>query len=368
MKKKKLEKKRRRTTRERDWENRHDASFTHDLARHRRAQVSLSKTSKALGELPEEFEPNATVIAHAKKWAFIHMEGEERISLIDERLQEGESTLLAAGDQVLVERDEDEWMIRGIAPRRTKLSRPSAHAKVKEQVVAANVDLLLIIAAAASPPFRPGLVDRFLISAQLGGVEPVLVLNKMDLVEQPPEEAVAYRALGIQVIETSCVTGQGIEDVRQQLRGKLSVLSGHSGVGKSSLLMALDPALDLSTQEISNTDRGRHTTTAARLYTLAGDIRLIDTPGIRALSLWGVTPEEVDYYFPEISAASAACQFRNCTHTHEPRCGVKDAVEGGQIAGQRYLSYLRICASLASEKNLTPGRLGAAHALRLEDL
>jgi ribosome biogenesis GTPase len=368
LKKKKLEKKKRKTTRTRDWDRRHEDSFTHDRARHRRAQVKLSETSKDLAGVPTDFVPNGTVIAHAKKWAFVLMDGERRTCLIDERLQEGAATLIAPGDEVLVERDEDEWMVRGILPRRTWLSRPSAHARVKEQVVAANIDLLLIITAAASPPFRPGLVDRFLIAADMGGVEPVLIVNKMDLVEQEPEEVRLYRDLNVRIVLTSCETGHGIEELRDTIQGKLSVLSGHSGVGKSSLLMALEPRLKLETQEITNLDKGRHTTTAGQLYVLEGNTRIIDTPGIRALGLWSMPPEEVSLYFPEIAEAAEACQFRDCTHTHEPRCGVKEALDAGRISPARYLSYLRIRASLQSEKNLTPGRLGAAHALRLEDL
>ncbi|MBI2431805.1 MAG: ribosome small subunit-dependent GTPase A [Candidatus Hydrogenedentes bacterium] len=311
MKKKKLEKKKRKTTRTRDWEHRHEDSFTHDLARHRKAQVTLAEPSRVFGDLPTEFEPNATVISHAKKWAVVRRGEGELLCLVDERLQEEDATLLAPGDQVLIEEAEGQWTIRGIAPRRTKLSRPAGpHARVEEQVFAANVDLLLMMASVANPPFRSGLIDRFLIAAQLGGVEPVLIINKMDLVAEEPEAVRGYRDLGIRVINTSCVTGQGVETLRTFLRGKLSVLSGHSGVGKSSLLMALDPQLELDTQEITSMHRGRHTTTASRLYVMHDDIRIIDTPGIRALGLWDVSPAEVAYYFPDIAEAAQACQFR----------------------------------------------------------
>ncbi len=186
MKKKKLDKKKRRTTRTKDWELHHDASFTHDRARHRKAQVTLGESAKELGDLPTGFVPNGMVLAHSKKWAFVRMEGKEHLCIIDERLQERDATLLAPGDEVWVEREEEDLLVRGIAPRRTKLSRPAGiHARVGEQVAAA-ADLLLVIAAVANPPMRQGLIDRFLIAAERGGVVLMPIVYKMALVTLEP--------------------------------------------------------------------------------------------------------------------------------------------------------------------------------------
>lgn len=360
MKKKKLEKKKRRRVRTKDWEknDQHAFSFTHDLAKHRRAQVKLSKPAEEQNPLSRNFTPNATVIAHAKKWAFVTMGEGELLCIVDERMREDNASLLAPGDEVLVEWDEGKAIVRGIAPRRTRLCRPGGeHSRIAEQVLAANVDILVHVTAAADPPFRPGLVDRYLIAAQVGGVEPVLCVNKMDLVDSPPEALGLYRELGIRIVLTSCETSAGVEELRDILRGKLSVLSGHSGVGKSTLLNQLDPELRIKTNTTSeSTGKGRHTTTGGRLYELSGDIRIIDTPGIRALGLWSISPTEVAYYFPEIAEASAGCKFRDCTHTHEPQCGVRDAVASGDLPAVRYDSYLRIRASLEAEDGLTPGR------------
>jgi len=359
MKKKRLEKKKRKDVRERDWERKHEYSFTHDLVKHRRASVRLPESKAELKPLPTDFEPNAVVISHAKKWALVQIGGQERLCLIDERLKEQDSTLLAPGDAVLVEFEENDAFVRGVAPRRTRLSRPAnVHERVAEQVFAANIDILIVVASVARPPFRVGVVDRYLIAAEVGGVEPILCINKMDLAEREPEEAALYRDLGVRIFLTSCVTGAGLPALREALTGKLSVLSGHSGVGKSSLLNAMDPNLKVHTKEISeSSDRGRHATTSSRLYTLSGDIRIIDTPGIRALGLWRVTAQELAYYFPEVAEASAACHFRDCTHIHEPRCAVREAVEAGRIPRLRYASYTRIRASLESDTGVTPGRM-----------
>jgi ribosome biogenesis GTPase len=361
VKKKKLEKKKRRRVRTRNWEknDQHEFSFTHDRVKHRRAQVKLSRSAEDQNPLPTEFTPNAIVIAHSKKWAFVTLEGEEQLCIVDERLREDDATLLAPGDQVLVEWEGDEAIVRGVAPRRTRLCRPGGEgARIAEQVLAANVDILILVTAAAEPPFRPGLVDRYLIAAEVGGVEPVLCVNKMDLVDDPPAELQIYRELGVRIVLTSCEKDTGLDELRDVLRGKLSVLSGHSGVGKSTLLNHLDPDLRIKTQTTSeSTGKGRHTTTAARLYELSDDICIIDTPGIRALGLWQISPEEVAYYFPEIAEAGQACKFRDCTHTHEPQCGVRAAVESGELSALRYDSYLRIRASLESDEGLTPGRI-----------
>lgn len=358
MKKKKLEKKKRRRVRTKDWENNHEQSFTHDLAKHRRAQVKLSENAGEQDPLPTDFTPNALVIAHAKKWAFVTQGGDERLCLIDERMKENDATLIAPGDQVLVEEEESEGIVRGVALRRTRLSRPGgAHARISEQVLAANVDVLVVVAAAADPPFRTGLVDRFLIAAEVGGVEPLLCINKIDLVDEPPAELAIYRDLGFRVVLTSCETGEGLEEMRTALHEKLAVLSGHSGVGKSTLLNALDPNMTIHTQPVSeSSQRGRHTTTGGRLYELDGGIRVIDTPGIRSLGLWQVGAEEVAWFFPELAEAARNCKFRDCTHTHEPGCGVSAAVEAGSVHRARYDSYLRIRASIESDTGTTPGR------------
>lgn len=361
--KKKQFKKKRKLVRERDWENKHETAFSHDRAKHRRAQTKLTERPDEENPLPKDFTPNGRVVSHTKKYAFVLMGETLQLCLVDERLSSPDATLLAPGDEVLVEFEGEEAFVRGIVPRRTRLSRPaSAHAKVKEQVLAANADLLVVVAAAESPPFRPGLVDRFLIAAEIGGVTPVLCVNKMDLVDAEPPELAAYRALGIPVFCTSCETGEGMGAFREALQGKFSVVAGHSGVGKSTLLHALDAELQVITQPISeSTNRGRHTTTNARLYRLEGGIDIIDTPGIRALGLWQVAPEELTGFFPDLAEAAERCKFRDCTHVHEPDCGVLAAVQDGTLQPERYESYLRIRASLESDTGMTPGRMTAKY-------
>lgn len=359
MKKKRMEKKKRKDVRTRDWTDKHEYAFTHDLVRHRKASLKLPERAQGENPLPADFEPNATVISHSKKWASVLFEGAERLCLVDERLKEKGATLLAPGDRVLVEFEGEDSIVRGIAARRTKLCRPSIGKEgSEEQVFAANVDLLIVMAAAVQPAFNPGLLDRYLIAAEIGGVEPILCVNKMDLVEEEPQQLRLYRELGLRVLLLSCRTGLGINDLRTALDGKTSVLSGHSGVGKTSLLGALDPSIDALTLEVSDkTNRGRHATTSGHLYEFPGDTRIIDTPGIRALGLWKVSPEELAYYFPEMAEISLTCHFRNCTHIHEPKCAVRQAVAEGRIPKPRYESYLRIRASLESDNNMTPGRL-----------
>jgi len=339
--------KKKKRVRTRDWTEEHEFAFTHDRAKHRRGPTVPDSVLEK-GFQPSTSDPNAVVVSHSGQWATVKMDGQERLCLIDESLLEVDATLLAPGDAVRVEPEGDGWFIRGIAERRTKLSRLAVEqSRVTEQLIAVNVDVLIVVAAARQPRFKPGLVDRYLIAADVGEVAPVLCVNKMDLVDAEPDGVAQYRDLGLTVLNTSCVTGLGIETLREILRDKLGVLAGHSGVGKSSLLNVLDPSLDLGTREVSvATEKGRHVTSASTLYELAGGIRVIDTPGTRQLGVWGISAEELALYFPEMERLATDCRFGDCTHTHEPDCAVRQAVDSGAVPKLRYNSYLRIRESL----------------------
>ena len=326
-------------------------AVTRERRRHRGRDSGASPEETGPREYFSDIEPNAVVVSPYGALAFVETSGLEVLCRVARELMAGKSSILAPGDRVLVEFDAEGACVRAVAKRRNKLSRPEVGAAPqsggREQVLAANLDLLVVVASTAQPPFKPGLIDRCLIAAEVGGVPFLLCVNKMDLVTNEPAEVGLYRELGIPVVNASCVTGQGLEDLRGWLRGKQTCLTGHSGVGKSSLINALDPRYDIATRSISeSTKKGRHTTCTSRLYHLADGIHIIDTPGIRQLGLWGVSREEFDFYFPEINALSVECRFRDCTHVHEPRCAVLEAVASGAIPKARYNSYLRIRASL----------------------
>jgi ribosome biogenesis GTPase / thiamine phosphate phosphatase len=299
-----------------------------------------------------DIEPNAVVIAPSGKFAFVEYAGEERLCHVDPQLVEGHNTVVAPGDAVLVEPEREDLVIRAVAPRRSKLSRLVVrHRREREQVIAANVDVLVIVTAAAKPNFKPGIVDRYLISAEIGGVAPLLVVNKMDLVDTEPPSVEEFRAIGIPILLTSCETNDGLEALRDQLRGKTAVFAGQSGVGKSTILNYLAPHLELDTQEVSRTtEKGKHTTTSARLFTLPNGTRIIDTPGVKQLAVIGVTPDTIDLYFEDIAEAARHCRFRNCSHEEEPDCTVREAIESGAIPQRRYRSYLHIRAALEQRK------------------
>lgn len=338
--------------RTRKWDT-HTDTFTHDRARHLWAEKQLLDADQTHLAISADITPNGMVVSPYGTLCFVEMDGDEVVCKVGDGLMEGKSSILAPGDRVHVGYNDNQPVVQAMSPRRTKLSRPATTAgragakRACEQVFAANVDLLVIVAAAARPLFKPGLVDRYLIAAEVGGVTPILCINKMDLVDTEPETVPPFRDLGLVVFNTSCETGHGLDALREHLCGKLSVFAGHSGVGKSSLLNALDPALAITTREVSDfNEKGRHTTSASRLYHLARDIHIIDTPGIKQLGLWGVSREEVAYYFPEIAAAAESCRFRDCSHVQEPGCGIRAAVESGAIRPLRYHSYLRIRETL----------------------
>ncbi len=257
---------------------------------------------------------------------------------------------IAPGDRVRVLRTSaGEGAVEEILPRRTKLSRPAGHTGRQEQVIAANVDQMAIVAATAKPRLRPGLVDRLIVAAVTQGIEPFVVLNKIDLGISGEVEEVrgVFASLGYAVILTSAVERIGIAVLAARLAGRITVFAGHSGVGKSSLLNAIDPGFDLRTGAVSDaTSRGRHVTTRASLLRLPGDAYAVDTPGVRAFGLWDLGPGDLQAFFSEFPPLAERCRFRDCRHDREPACAVRAAAEAGEVSPRRYASYLRILASL----------------------
>lgn len=258
---------------------------------------------------------------------------------------------VAVGDRVVFETAPDgTGIINAIEDRRNYIIRRASNLSKAASIIAANVDCAMLVATLVHPPTSLTFIDRFLASAEAYGVPAMLVINKADLLADEPDdreflEAVLYlyRSIGYKAMAVSARTGEGIDALREELRGKTTLLSGNSGVGKSSLINALVPGLELRTAAISEAnDSGMHTTTFSEMFDLPGGGRIIDTPGVRGFGTVEFEREQVGHYFPEIFAESAKCRFGNCTHTHEPGCAVLEAVTDSRIAQSRYASYLSI--------------------------
>jgi len=259
-------------------------------------------------------------------------------------------SVLAVGDEVEVARSNGgELSIVAVAPRRTHLARSTGENR-DSQVIAANVERAVIIASADDPPFRPGLVDRWALLALRGGLTPFLVLNKVDLVSvEEAERMIAEAAVPLSYMLGSAKTGSGMEELRESLRGTTSVFVGHSGVGKSTILKRLLPGTEIATGAVSGkSGKGRQTTTSARFYPLPGGGHVIDTPGVRSVSLGETTTAEYASVFPEIRDAGP-CRFSTCTHRVEPGCAVREGVENGTIPENVYARYLKLLHETETE-------------------
>ena len=255
---------------------------------------------------------------------------------------------VAVGDRVKYEwgADGDSAVITEILPRRNYLIRRSTNLSRQAHIIAANIDRAYIIVSLYFPEVKLPFLDRILVTCELYGIPATIVLSKTDLYRNlAPEELARFRAIyegaGYPVIETSVVGGEGIGEIREACKGRVNLFSGESGVGKSSLIKALDPSLDPKIGAISTAHlQGKHTTSLYEMYPLSSGGFVIDSPGIRGFGLVDVEKEEIARYFPEMLKLAAHCRFTPCTHTHEPGCAVKDAVDEGILSPERYNSYL----------------------------
>lgn len=254
---------------------------------------------------------------------------------------------LAVGDKVVFDLEgEDNGIIKEIFPRKNYIIRKSVHKTGHGHLLASNIDQLVLIVTLASPKTSLGFIDRMLVTAETFRIPVLLVFNKFDLLNKKGVEFQdalidLYESLGYGGISTSTVSGKGIEELRALLKDKISLVSGHSGVGKSTLINALAPDLDLATNEISTfANKGVHTTTFAEMFELSPDTLIIDSPGIKELGLVDIENEELAHYFPEFRDLLNQCKFHNCLHINEPKCAVKNAVKEGLISESRYMSYL----------------------------
>lgn len=259
---------------------------------------------------------------------------------------------LTVGDRVVLEQaGSGVWRMAGVLPRVTVLSRPDPLNPHVQRLIASNIDLVVNVVSVKSPPLRPRLIDRYLIAIGRGGAEPAICVNKIDVIDPADRDGElaplgTYGELGVPVVLCSTRTGEGLDELRTLIAGKTSTLVGHSGVGKSSILNALDARLNIAVGDLHKRGTGRHTTTSSTLHDLGDSTYVIDTPGIREFGLWDLSADTLREYFPEFEEAAESCRFNDCTHLHEPGCEVKDRVASGAINRARYETYVRLSEDL----------------------
>jgi len=312
-------------------------------------EILHEKQFEAAGELPPEA-VEGIIVEVLRGGCIVECGGQKRRCMLRgllKSLETQEHNVIAVGDRVIfLPLDDGTGVIERILPRRTILSRKYME---REHVVATNVDQLVIVVSVDAPPLRIRLIDRYLVAAENGGLVPIILLNKMDLAADDSARRAmqVYPGLGYEVVFCSAKTGEGLDEVKGSLAGKNSILAGQSGVGKSSILNALQPGLHLQVAEVSKTTRkGAHTTTGVTLLSLDFGGYVVDTPGIREFALWDVAAADLPFLFPEFEEYIGKCRFRGCTHTHEPGCEVRQALQEGKINPDRYDSYCRLMESL----------------------
>ncbi len=266
------------------------------------------------------------------------------------RLRGARSTApVVVGDIVTCEQEEQgSYVICDVEPRRNYIIRRASNLSKESHIIAANIDHAMIVATLFAPETATEFIDRFLVTCEAYKIPATILLAKIDLARAEQPEAVeefkaTYESAGYEVVELSATQGIGIEEIKQRLHNQTTLISGNSGVGKSTLIKAIEPDIEIRTGEISQShNKGKHTTTFSTIYPLSDGGYIIDTPGIKGFGLLDIEDSELWHYYPEMLSIGEECQFYNCTHTHEPKCAVRAAVERGEIAYSRYESYLKI--------------------------
>lgn len=262
---------------------------------------------------------------------------------------------VAVGDKVVMDIENDESntaIVKEIASRHNYINRQSPRHKHQHHIVAANIDQSLLVATLKEPRTSQGFIDRFLVAAEMYHVPAIIVFNKSDIYKKKELDKYdhwkqMYEAIGYKVLLVSAEKKEGLEEIERVLKNKTTLISGHSGVGKSSLMNAIFPGMNRKTKDISGwSGKGQHTTTFAEMFDLANGGQVIDTPGMREFGLVDITKQELSHYFPEMRDKLTNCQFNNCLHYNEPGCAIKQAVADGEIHEDRYISYLGILDSV----------------------
>jgi len=325
-----------------------------DRSQFKKSDIDQKRKRQSSIEIPTENLSEGRVLAILPEGIVVDHEGKEILCTLKGTLKQQNlrtKNLVAVGDFVLFKPD---GAIEHVKERRSVLSRADNLSRRKEQLIAVNIDQVLITCSLLLPPLKPSLIDRYIIAAQKGNMRPIIVINKIDLLEEEmhpffDDFVQTYRSLGIPVFPLSTMTNEGIDALKEEMQGKASVVSGQSGVGKTSLINAITGSNLPIGDVIEQTLKGSHTTTSARLLPLEGGGFCIDTPGIRSFGMWDLKKDEIESYFPEIFEIGLNCRYPDCRHIEEPDCAVKLALEEGKISPLRFDSYCALIETLELE-------------------